>query len=153
MAIVTVIVLGALLASNVQSLLSGSAGGSQVVSGQHTATVLPSPTAAPPTPTATPTNWLVADPTQITLSCTTKKIIRLTNVGPETVHWQALPGSAFVVLSLTSGRLHPDTSVSITVGLRFVNFSSHGTIIFTVTSGQQAGNPAAVTYTSSPCIG
>jgi serine/threonine protein kinase len=156
MAIVTVIVLGALLASNVQSLLTGSSGsaGSQVVSGQHTATVLPSPTPVPPTATPTPpTNWLVADPTQITLSCTSNTTIHLTNVGPETVHWQAQGVGLYVTLSQTSGRLHSQGRVDITVGLRLVNFSRQGTIFFTVISGQAAGSPAAVSYTSNPCFG
>jgi hypothetical protein len=144
------------LASNVQSLLSSSTGGvgSQVGSGQHTATVLPSTTPVPATATPTPpTNWLVADPTQITLSCSSKTTIQLTNVGLETVRWAAQGAGLYVTLSQTSGRLHPQQSVNITVGLRVVNFSRQGTIFFTVTSGQEAGSPAAVTYSSSPCVG
>jgi serine/threonine protein kinase len=157
-AIATVIILGALLASTVQSLLTNSTGsvsGSPGVSGQHAATALPSPTQVPPTATPTPpTNWLVVDPTQIALSCGSKQTLQLTNVGPETVHWAAQPNSPIVILSQTSGTLHSGDSRSITVSLRFkVNLGNEGgTILFTVTN-QQAGDPAQVTYSTSPCAG
>jgi serine/threonine-protein kinase len=161
-AIVAVILLAALLAGSVQALLTtGSPGNGGLVSGQRTATPLPSPTITPsPTP---PTNWLVADPTQITLSCGQRKTITLRNVGPKSVRWQAqvVGGSltSSVTLSRQTGSISPGSSQSVSVylPLRVVNLSSGaGTIYFYVTSvtgNQSAGSPAQVAYTTSPCVG
>ncbi len=157
-AIIAVIVLGALLASTVQSLLTSSTGSPAAVTGQHTAatsTPLPTPTPAPPTPTPTPpSGLLVVNPTQITLSCGTKQTLTLTDAGSDKVRWTAQTGSFLVNLSQTSGSLRPQQSQTITVNLRLGGLvGSQGTIVFSVDSGQQAGNSVEVAYTTTSCTG
>ena len=155
LAIIAVIVLGALLASTVQSLLTSPSGQAvsspAIVNAQHTATPLPSPTPVPPTPTPTPVvNWLVVSPTQITLSCHTPQELTLMDIGPHTVHWAANTGSVFITVTPGSGSLHSGDSQKISVSMRSIDvFNVQGLIQLSVQSG--AGSPATVAYSGSAC--
>ena len=153
-AIVAVIVLGALLANTVQSMLSSPNGqGTSLpaaATSPHTATPLPSPTVTPsPTPVTT---WLVANPTQIDLTCHGSKTITVTNQGPEAVSWSASSSSFFVAVSPESGSLPAGKSVRLSVSIRFGALApSNGIITIAAEGNQQAGQPAAVSFSTTSC--
>lgn len=155
MAIVILIILAALLANTVQAVLTSPTPPAGIVS-TNQAKALPTPTQVLATPTPTPpANWLSVSPTQLNLSCRKRTNVSITNLGPEPVQWQAGSPSFSVQLQPSSGSLGPKENKQITVSLLFggIGAGDQGTITFTVTSGQPAGNPAEVVYIVSHCNG
>ena len=153
-------------ATTISPSSTASAGTPTSASGTPTATSrtptpnsgTPTPIPRTPTPTTSPlTNWLVVSPTQIMLACPPSPgvTLRLTNTGPQTVSWveQTNPPNPGLTVQPASGVLSAGATQTIMVSIIIKKSKpTQGTLLFRVVSGQQAGNPAQVTYTIGPCV-
>jgi serine/threonine protein kinase len=146
MSIVALIIVAALVVNSVQSALTGPSGSRRA---------LPTTTAVPSTSIAgAPTDGLVVSPTQVALACqsTQNVTLQLTNAGPEAVSWMAQASSSDqsgLTIQPASGTLAAGATESITLSVS----SGQGTVEFAVVSGQQGGNAAQVSYTTTSCGG
>jgi serine/threonine protein kinase len=152
-AIVLLVVLAAVLANTVQAVLTPSSTPGASVSGSpgaHLPTPLPTTT---PVPTATTViNSLSVSPSQITLSCGQKQTIRLTNDGTNSVDWRAtVESTSGLFVRPTSGSLDAGETRTISITSFHLVGGSEGIIQFQVVSDQQAGSPAEVSYSITPC--
>jgi hypothetical protein len=167
MAVIVLILVVVLTGNSLQAVLSGPSGTpSRVVStspsqkGQQAAAAVPTTTPIPPTATpVSPPDWLVVAPTQVALDChsTQSVALQLTNTGPEAVSWAAETNSSHqsgVAIQPASGSLPAGGTQTITISISSGSSTGgQGTILFAVVSGQQATNPAQVSYTTSGCGG
>jgi serine/threonine-protein kinase len=161
-ALVVLVIMGVVVANALggrlgEAFSGGGSGGSPsqplvtAATPSPTATMTPTPS---PTPTPLPpTNWLSVAPNSLNLTCKKPdktQYVRLTNLGPSSVEWSAQIQGSGAQLGSSQGRLGAGKSVTVSVTNTSTLFGNQGEIDFTPGS-ENAGAPAAVTYTTQPC--
>jgi serine/threonine protein kinase len=156
MSLVALIIVAALVVNSVQAALTTPGN-----TPRPSASALPTSTPIPSSAAAgAAAGGLVVSPTQVTLACQSAQSVTLdlANAGPEAVSWVAETSSSHhssLDVQPASGTLAAGATQAIAVSVTSgkSNSGGQGAIQFSIVSGQQAGNLAQVTFTSTSCGG